>query len=455
LGLIKFIKVLQIRKEGGEMQALIVAAGRGSRLRHRFSPKPLVPVFGLSLIERIILRCKRAGIREFVIVVGYKAEEIMRKIGDGERYGVKIKYVVNDEWKKGNGVSVLKARGHVGEKFFLLMADHLFDESILEKLKNVSLDKECCILCIDKDLEGDHFNIDDVTKVLEEESSVKRIGKKIQEYNAIDTGIFLCTDSIFDALEESVKRGQYSLSAGNQILADRGKLKTLDVTGHFWVDVDDEIALRKAKRILIRQSAKVSDGPISRRLNRPLSTRISSLLAHYNITPNQMTFFSFFLALSSALLFYLGGYPRILAAGILAQLASILDGCDGELARLKFLFSKFGEKLDKVLDRFADGLIILGMTRAAWVQTYNEVVWFAGFLALIGSFTNSYTATWYDEIIKKKKGFRLGRDVRLFIVFVGALLNQLPFTLIILAIITIVETIRRLFVLRYEHEVTQ
>jgi CDP-L-myo-inositol myo-inositolphosphotransferase len=80
-----------------------------------------------------------------------------------------------------------------------------------------------------------------------------------------------------------------------------------------------------------------------------------------------------------------------------------------------------------------------------------------GFLALTGSFMISYTAMQYDELLISKafinkRSFRMGRDIRLFIVFIGAVLNQLFVTLIILSIVSNAESIRRLFVLRHEYQ---
>src|SRR5512133_2479736 len=113
------------------MEAVIIAAGKGSRLSQLFSPKPLTPLLGLRLMERILLIGKLAGIKSFTIVVGYKAAVIKQSIGDGRNYGVRINYIENLEWKKGNGVSVLQAKNHVNGKFLLLMSDHLFDGKIL------------------------------------------------------------------------------------------------------------------------------------------------------------------------------------------------------------------------------------------------------------------------------------------------------------------------------------
>jgi len=433
------------------MEVVIIAAGMGSRLSQLFSPKPLTPLLGLRLIERILFVAKSVGINDFNIVVGYKAAVIKQAIGDGRKYGVRIKYIENPEWKKGNGVSVLKARNHVNGKFLLLMSDHLFDEQILERLLTAHVKPGHCVLCVDRNVSQDHSNIEDATKVYCEDDYVKQIDRVLKKFNAIDTGLFLCTPAIFDALEQSVRNGQYSLSAGNQILAEQGKLVTLDMTGSFWIDVDDEAALQKAKRSLLQQLFKPTDGPISRNVNRRLSTKISAYLAQYDVSPNLITLASFILAVLAGIFFFFGGYQNILIGGIMAQLSSILDGCDGEIARLKFRSGDFGKWLDRVLDRYADGFIILGMTHALWLSTKNEYVWFIGFLALTGTFLNSYTAGIYDDLIHKKlinNTFRMGRDVRLFIIFVGALFNQVFLVMIVLSILTNTESIRRLFILK-------
>jgi len=441
------------------MEAVIIAAGNGSRMSPLFSPKPLTPLLGLRLIERILLVAKLAGINDFKIVVGYKAAVIKEAIGDGRKYGVRIKYIENPEWERGNGVSVLKAKNHVNGKFLLLMSDHLFDEQILERLMTAHAKPGHCVLCVDRNLSWDH-SIEDATKVYCEDDYVKEIDKSLKNFNAIDTGLFLCTPAIFDALEQSVKNGCYSLSAGSQILAEQGKLVTLDVTGSFWIDVDDESALQKAKQSIIQQLFKPTDGPVSRNINRRLSIKISVYLAQYNVSPNLLTLASFILAVLSGIFFFFGGYQNILIGGIMAQLASILDGCDGEIARLKFKGSDFGKWLDRVLDRYADGFIILGMTHALWLSTKNEYVWLIGFLVLIGTYLNTYTAGIYDDLIHKKlinNTFRIGRDLRLFIIFVGSLFNQVFLVMIVLSILTHTESIRRLFILKkfteFEHRI--
>jgi len=87
---------------------------------------------------------------------------------------------------------------------------------------------------------------------------------------------------------------------------------------------------------------------------------------------------------------------------------------------------------------------------------HNDItIWTIGFMALMGSFLNSYTAGKYDAMsrknIKDVNRIRIGRDVRLFLIFIGALSNQILITLAIIAIITNFESIRRLIVLKHEY----
>ena len=234
------------------MRTLIIAAGEGKRLGHLHSPKPLTPLLGRPILERIILTAKSVGVTDFTVVVGFKGDAIRRALGDGGRLGVKIDYVVNENWRYGNGTSVYSARDAFGdEAFILLMADHLFDPYILAELIEKE-EKDRCTLCVDFNLENHEASLRDDTKVLVVNGMVKEIGKDLMHFNGIDTGIFLMTPRIFDALEESLEKGKYSLTDGNRLLAARGLLHARDIGDRFWVDIDDLESLRKAESALQR-----------------------------------------------------------------------------------------------------------------------------------------------------------------------------------------------------------
>ena len=437
------------------MKCLIIAAGKGSRLWQRGNTKPLVPLLGVPLIGRVIRSATDAGIKDFYVVSGYNGEKV-RPFLDGLalRCELTMTHLINADWEQDNGLSVLKAKEHLSEPFLLLMADHLFDPDILRELINRPPSQGEITLAVDGDLANELIDMDDVTRVKHEHGKLIAIGKDLADFNGFDTGLFLCTPALFGALDRSVAdQGDTSLSGGVRCLAEEGRVNILDIDGRFWLDVDDPEALAKGERALLaRLRDKPNDGPVSKYLNRPISVRISRYLARLPITPNQISLLSFFGFSLAAMLFVMGGYPALAAGGALAQLASILDGCDGEVARLKFQESEYGGWFDAVLDRYADAFLLFGLTWHALAGSADKWVLFVGFLAIIGSFMLSYTADKYDRLMRPRfttgKGWRMGRDIRVFLVFLGALINQ-PFgTLLVIAAVMNGEVVRRVWVSR-------
>ncbi len=231
------------------MRCLIIAAGRGSRLSHLFPLKPLIPVAGKALLEWVMTGAAAAGIDDFVVVSGYRSEEIERFVADlARKRNLAAAVVFNPDWEKENGFSVLAAREALKSEFVLLMADHLFDVGILNALLDAPVSKGQVMLAVDSRVHGHpHADLDDVTRVNVSAGRIVDIGKKIPVYNAFDTGIFRCPPALFAALEESVDRGDFSLSGGIRVLAEKRNALALDSGGRFWIDVDDERALKLAE----------------------------------------------------------------------------------------------------------------------------------------------------------------------------------------------------------------
>ncbi len=437
------------------MKCLIIAAGKGSRLQARGDTKPLVPILGVPLIERVIRSSRRAGADEFFVVIGYHGDRICSFLDDlSGRSGIPITCIVNEAWEKENGLSVLRARECFHEPFLMTMADHLFDPSIVRELLEFPVADGEIALAVDRNTHNRLVDLDDVTRVRTFGDKIESIGKGLTDFNGFDTGIFFSTPAIFGALEQSTeKSGDTSLSGAVRVLAAEGRAKAVDINGHFWIDVDNPKDFKLAESALVAKLGdKPNDGPVSRYLNRPLSVRISRRLVHTRVTPNQISIVSFLCSVLAAGLFALGGYTVLVLGGVLAQFASVIDGCDGEVARLKFQESPYGGWFDAVLDRYADAFLLLGLTWHAMVANPNSLILLIGFLAIIGSFMVSYTADKYDGLMRdrvdQRPGFRMGRDVRVLLVFLGALFNQVPLTLLVIAVVMNLETIRRLIVCR-------
>jgi CDP-L-myo-inositol myo-inositolphosphotransferase len=438
------------------VKCLIIAAGKGSRLQQRGDSKPLVSILGIALIERVIRAAMEAGADQFYVIIGYQGERVRLFLEQlAERLAIRITPLVNDDWDKDNGLSVLKAQDVLHEPFLLLMADHLFDPNLVRLLTTLNPGDGEVALVVDRNIRNPLVDMEDVTRVKMEDGKIHDIGKGLADFNGFDTGIFLCSPAIFRALEQSKEKdGNTTLSGAVHVLAAEGNAKAIP-TDDFWIDVDDPAAFQKAEQALLKRLRdKPNDGPVARYLNRPISVRISRYLVQRNVTPNQISLFSFLCSLLAAGLFALGGYVALLIGGVLAQFASIIDGCDGEVARLKYQSSDFGGWFDAVLDRYADAFLLFGLTWHLLAVEVNGWILFVGFMAIIGSFMLSYTADKYDNLMREwiragdKAGLRMGRDVRVFVIFLGAVANMVLPVLVLIAVVMNLETLRRVMIAR-------
>lgn len=436
--------------------AVILAAGFGLRLHPKSNtPKPLTKVLGLTLAERVVCALHvAADIRRFIVCLGHDAGTIKAHFtGIAQRRGVVVEFAEARDWQRGNGASALAAKGHTGDApFFLVMADHLFDPEIARRLaRDPPAPGEMC-LAVDRDKAG-IFDLDDVTRVRIADDRIRAIAKGLEKWDAADTGIMLCTAGLFEGLEGAAAKGLHALSDGLSELAREGLARAVDVTGQAWLDVDTPEALCEAERRIMReQGGKTNDGPVSRHLNRPVSRWLTRYLVRAPVTPNQISLASWVLSCLAAALFAAGGYAALAAGGVIAQIASIMDGCDGEIARLKRIESDFGRWFDAILDRYADAFLLFGLTWHVFAATGTHVALAIGFAAIVGSYMNSYTADKYDGLMARRlhgaSYFRLGRDVRVFVIFLGAVLNQPLFTLGVVALVMNVEVVRRVVICR-------
>jgi 1L-myo-inositol 1-phosphate cytidylyltransferase len=233
------------------MKCLIVAAGQGTRLREKGELKPLIPIRGVPLIERVIRNGHRAGVTEFLVVTGYRAEELQARLGDfAQREDVHITRILNRAWDHANGVSVLAAKQFLDEPFLLTMCDHLVDPEIFRSLMAAPQEPDTVTLGVDFNIDSPLNDPEDVTRVKCEGNRLLHIGKVIRDFNAFDTGVFLCTPIMFDALEESQTRGDDSISGAMNVLAGWNKARVHDIQNRLWVDVDDPVAFAKAEKLL-------------------------------------------------------------------------------------------------------------------------------------------------------------------------------------------------------------
>jgi phosphatidylglycerophosphate synthase len=120
--------------------------------------------------------------------------------------------------------------------------------------------------------------------------------------------------------------------------------------------VVDRATFRRGRSMLLTALRKPVDGLVSRTLNRPVSIAVSSVVASTPMTPNQMSVLSFVIALAGAALMAMQWF---VTGAFVMHVASVLDGCDGEIARLKYQSSKLGGWLDTVFDDVSNNVFAL------------------------------------------------------------------------------------------------
>jgi choline kinase len=233
------------------VKAVILAAGQGTRLRSIAPSKPLAPVLGVPLIERVIEATTKAGVSEFVVVTGYEAEPLEAFLaGLAPRLRVNVECVRNEDWRLANGLSVVAAAPRLDGPFLLMMSDHLFDPAIAAGLMAHARNSEGLTLAVDRRLANPLVDLDDVTRVESDaRGAIVRIGKHIDPYDCFDTGLFVAPPSLTQAIKAAADGGgPASLSAGVQGLAAAGQAFTWDIGDRFWLDVDDAVAFGHAER---------------------------------------------------------------------------------------------------------------------------------------------------------------------------------------------------------------
>ena len=231
---------------------VILAAGMGSRLRaHDTMPKPLVPVAGEPLLMRVLAQFEAAGIEEVVLVLGHRADEV-REAMESRSSKVKVTFVVNPKYRLSNGLSVLAAAEAVGDcPFFISMADHIFDQSLIRGLMGARLPAKGLVLAVDRKLD-DIYDIDDATKVRTSAGRIVEIGKRVDNFDAVDTGLFSASPALFDAISTHAKRhpdGDSTLSQGVKKLLAKGVALVHDIGDARWQDVDTPGSLAHAEKL--------------------------------------------------------------------------------------------------------------------------------------------------------------------------------------------------------------
>ncbi|MCA9410436.1 MAG: NTP transferase domain-containing protein [Candidatus Omnitrophica bacterium] len=224
------------------MKALILAAGRGTRMGNMTEdlPKPMIPVAGKPILERILIGLKRAGVEDFGLITGYKSEVVQGYFGDGRDRGVRIEYFQQTELDGTAKALLLGKEAIGGSDFFLSWGDILVDPSnypmMREKFEAGGVDAVEAVNEMEDPYRGSSVVFDEagiVQRIIEKPPK----GTAPSPYNG--SGIFCFHPAVFEFAERVPisPRGEYELPQALQMMIEAGKKIRAHPIEGYWGDV--------------------------------------------------------------------------------------------------------------------------------------------------------------------------------------------------------------------------
>lgn len=258
------------------MKAVVLTAGKGTRLRPITSsrPKPLIPIAGKPLLEHTILSLKDAGIDHILLVVGYKEDMIKDYFKDGkEKFDLAIDYVTQEEFL-GTAHATGYAKEFVGNDEFLLMYGDLLIEplvfkEVVEEFKSKQVNGMIALREVDNPQHYGIISLDDannVTKIVEKPPPELDIG------NLANAGVFIFDSQIFKAIEKTEKsiRGEYEFTDSMEILINElgGKIFGYKIDpSYYWSDIGLPWQFLDANGYLLSKNEPQLNGKISKNVD--------------------------------------------------------------------------------------------------------------------------------------------------------------------------------------------
>jgi UDP-N-acetylglucosamine diphosphorylase / glucose-1-phosphate thymidylyltransferase / UDP-N-acetylgalactosamine diphosphorylase / glucosamine-1-phosphate N-acetyltransferase / galactosamine-1-phosphate N-acetyltransferase len=234
-------------------KAVVLAAGRGTRMRELTVdfPKPMINVRGKPVLQHIVEGLRDAGVRRFLMIVGYHAEAVRNFFGDGRRYNVDIEYATQTV-QDGTGRVVHLARNFAGESPFILSyGDILISPVNYKHVVDLPNDLEATVTVTrGEDVsKGGAVFVNKQMELVDLREKPKPGEPTSPWYNA---GLYAFRPSIFEFIAklEPSPRGEYELTDAIRDLAHSGKkVKAFELTGE-WADVRDPEILAKLNQTL-------------------------------------------------------------------------------------------------------------------------------------------------------------------------------------------------------------
>ena len=225
--------------------AIILAAGLGSRLGYK--AKPLVKLQGKPLVWYPVSVLHSIGVREFCVVTRRDVEAEVRSIVSSVAGGPSVHTVVNNEPERENGYSLILAVSGCGlyDVAYVSMSDHVYSPSIPLRVSSVRVGRGYVIA---GDAQPCCVDVDEATRIEAVSGVGYRVGKGLEFWTHIDTGVHIIYGASSDIVEVASGEEVVKLNTITSRLAARGELYVADVTGLPWTEIDTPLDLEETER---------------------------------------------------------------------------------------------------------------------------------------------------------------------------------------------------------------
>jgi 1L-myo-inositol 1-phosphate cytidylyltransferase / CDP-L-myo-inositol myo-inositolphosphotransferase len=412
--------------------ALILTSSTIFRRAERSSVGPLTKVGGLSMFQRTLLTLHRAGISRF-IVLSAESDVLRSQIDADQRLRAEVRWLPMREFPPSDARTWEVLSGMLGGSYLVTGTGAVFPVSLIQRLCKEGLKGEPVIVF--RDTAGPDGELSatnqahrlDASEIggaeefhfsRQQPGGVATLEARISASMTMDlvwvpqgfiapgwAGPQDQPQPFQAALERGFRQGQVRVLALEEDWYQ-------EVRSHQIGPAGTTEAVTKAERILLKSLKGGLEGFVDRYFNRHCSGWLTRYLLRTSLTPNAVTVLATAIGLLAAAAFAAGGYWAGVVGALLFQFSAILDCCDGEVARLKFLESRFGEQLDVALDNVVHIALFAGIAWASYHTGWGSWALAAGALAILGNIVAFGIVQWATRIrpgLDPARRFRVDR----------------------------------------------
>ena len=349
-------------------------------------------IAGLPLLHRVLLSGSKAGVRRWIVLVQHEAQWVRSSLATAYKLR-DIAWQVHDlrTTEPGNLAAAFPA-----EDVLVVTVPAVFDDLLLADLQD-ALAPTLCVTTAAAPIPADI--------VAHDGCIVAGATQGAPAYRS--TGVLRCSGTqLGQVLSQALAEVRQSPSAHTVLLTRllaQTTVRALDVSRRLWLLITEPLdtSVATAEAQLLRSLGREGDSVLVRALDRRLSQTLTKRLMRTSVTPNQITLGSAAVGIMGA--FFLAQPSQVwqVLGSLLFLLSTIIDGCDGEIARLTFQESAFGAKLDLIMDNVVHLVLFPSIALGLYRREYETLYFVLGGLTLGGILVS--IAVYLPYLLRRQK----------------------------------------------------